>query len=113
MRDDSFKDFVLEQLAGLGGIYCRPMFGGYGVYFNDVFFAIIFDGRLYFKTGGETRPEYVKQGMKPFRPNKKQTLKTYFEVPVDVLEDSDELIGWALKAVSSREEKKVPKTKNR
>lgn len=106
MQNDSFRNFVLEQLSGLGKVYCRPMFGGYGVYLNDLFFAIIFRGSLYFKTSEKTRLEYVRQGMKPFCPNKKQTLKTYFEVPVDVLENSDELVKWALKAVSSQEEKK-------
>jgi len=36
--------------------------------------------------------------MKPFRPNATQTLKTYYEVPVDVLEDAGELTIWARQA---------------
>ena len=36
--------------------------------------------------------------MKPFRPNARQTLKTYCEVPVTVLEDSDLLADWARRA---------------
>jgi DNA transformation protein and related proteins len=33
--------------------------------------------------------------MKPFRPNPKQTLKTYYEVPADILEDRELLARWA------------------
>ena len=95
MRNEGFKDFVLDQLRGLPGLTCRAMFGGYGVYQGDVFFGIIHRGRLFFKTHDRTRPAYVKKGMKPFRPNAKQTLKTYYEVPVDIIEDHEQLTGWA------------------
>jgi DNA transformation protein len=33
--------------------------------------------------------------MKPFRPNAKQTLKSFYEVPVDIIEDSEYLAEWA------------------
>ena len=99
MADDSFVEFALEQLAGLGQIKCRAMFGGHGICHQEVFFAIIADGRLYFKTSAATRPSYEKEGMTPFRPNSKQTLKNYFEVPPHLLEDSEELIQWAEQAV--------------
>ena len=26
-----FKEFVEDQLSGLRGVVCRPMFGGYGI----------------------------------------------------------------------------------
>ena len=37
--------------------------------------------------------------MKPFRPSAKQTLKSYYEVPADVLENSDQLAAWAQEAI--------------
>jgi DNA transformation protein len=95
MKDESFKVFVLDQLSALEGISCRAMFGGHGLYCNGIFFGIIHKGRLYFKTDEITRAEYIKEGMKPFRPNSKQTLKSYYEVPVDVMEDPDRLVDWA------------------
>ena len=39
--------------------------------------------------------------MKPFRPSEKQTLKNYYEVPADVIEDRSELASWASKAASA------------
>lgn len=95
----SFKDFVLDQLDGLLGVTCRAMFGGFGLYRGDVFFGIIHKGRLYFKTNETNREHYRACGMKPFRPNRKQTLKTYYEVPVDVMEDTEQLACWAERAM--------------
>jgi DNA transformation protein len=99
VRDDSFKEFVLDQIRELDRVSCRAMFGGYGIYCGEQFFAIIYKGRLYFKTDPTTASDYIRQGMKPFRPNAKMTLKTYYEVPADILEDSDQLMEWATKAV--------------
>ena len=95
---DGFRDFVLDQLNGLHGVTCRAMFGGYGLYYGRVFFGIVHKGRLYFKTNATTAPRYREREMKPFRPNAKQTLNTYYEVPVDVLEDAGELTIWAQQA---------------
>lgn len=94
-KDDSFKDFILDQLSGLDRVIARKMFGGYGLYQAQIFFGIVFKGRLYFKTDARTRAAYAERGMKPFRPSPKQTLKNYYEVPVDILENPDQLRGWA------------------
>ena len=103
MKDNSFKDFVLDQLDRLNGLTCRAMFGGYGLYHGAVFFGIIYRGRLYFKIDSKTLPAYFKAGMKPFRPSAKQTLGTYYEVPVDIIEDQAQLSVWAKKAIRSQD----------
>lgn len=100
MKDDSFKDFVVEQLESLPDFECRGMFGGYGLYSVGVFFGIIHRGALYFKVGGGTMNDYRAAGMKPFRPRKKQTLRSFYEVPADVLENRSLLVEWARKAVA-------------
>jgi DNA transformation protein len=99
-RPDSFRDFVLEQLASLPGLRCKRMFGGYGLYAGEVFFGIVFDGRLYFKTHPSTLAEYLEHHAAVFAPSEKQVLKNYREVPVDILEDSERLSLWARKAAS-------------
>jgi DNA transformation protein and related proteins len=98
-KSDGFKDFVLDQLAGLRGVSTRGMFGGYGLYRNTKFFGIIHQGRLYFKVTTAAAPRYKEHGMKPFRPNAKQTLKSFYEVPVDVIEEAEALTQWATDAV--------------
>lgn len=98
MANDSFRDFILEHLATLDGLRCKRMFGGYGLYAGEVFFGVVFDGRLYFKTHADTLPEYLKHNAAVFAPSEKQTLKHYREVPVDILEDSERLAHWAREA---------------
>ena len=100
MKSDSFVEFVLDQLNDVGGVTCRAMFGGHGLYRNGKFFAIIHKGKLYFKTDEKSRDAYIKKGMKPFAPNKKQTLKNYYELPADVIDDADLITDWAMKAVA-------------
>jgi DNA transformation protein len=98
-KHDGFKDFVLDQVADLRGLTCRAMFGGYGLSYKGTFFGIIHKGRLYFKVTPETVDQYKTHGMSPFRPNPKQTLKTFYEVPVDVIEDAEQLNEWAEQSV--------------
>ena len=40
--------------------------------------------------------------MKPFRPNAKQALKTDYEVPVEIIEDNEQLTTWAARAGSGK-----------
>ncbi len=100
MKTDSFAEFVADQLAGLEGVEIRRMFGGHGVYLKKVFFAILADGKLYFKTNPKTLPAFEKAGSKPFIYEKKGKktirLKNYYEVPVDILENRRKLHAWAI-----------------
>jgi DNA transformation protein len=43
--------------------------------------------------------------MKPFQPTPRQTLKNYYEVPPEVLEDPDQLVTWADDAVHAARSK--------
>jgi DNA transformation protein len=97
-KADSFRDYVEEQLGEEASF--RAMFGGYGIYRGDRIIGIVYKDRLYFTTGPLTRPDYVKRGMKPFKPNARQTLKSYYEVPADVLEHAETLRAWARRACS-------------
>jgi len=96
---DTFKDFVLDQLEAIADLRCGRMFGSYGLYSGEKFFGIISKSRLYFKTDETTRAAYLERGSAAFRPMPKMELKLYYEVPLDILEDRDQLIQWARAAV--------------
>lgn len=100
-KDDGFVSFVCDQLETLGDVRSKSMFGGFGLYSDSVFFAIVASGRLYFKTSAQTRARYEAAGMGPFAPKPDQVLKNYYEVPVDVLEDDGELTAWAKEAIDA------------
>ena len=81
----------------------RVLQGGAGrgdalLYQGATFFGILFGGRLYLKTARATEPAFLVRGMKPFRAGDRHVLRTYYEVHADVLEDREDLTGWALAA---------------
>lgn len=96
---DTFKDFVVDQLRDLPGLRVRRMFSGFGFYSGENFFGIIARSRLYFKTDARSRKAYLQRGTEPFRPKPNQELPSYYEVPLEILEDSDQLIKWAQEAL--------------
>ena len=97
--DDSFVEYVCDQLADIDAVMYKQMFGGYGLYSGVVFFGIVYDGRLYFKTDDATRGRYLEWESAPFQPNAKQTLKSYYEVPGEVIDNAEDLSELADEAV--------------
>src|ERR1700687_1932035 len=97
-----FLSFVLDQLAGLGSVIPRRMFGGVGLYHEERFFGLIAADTLYLKVDDSNRGDYEARGMGRFRPypNKPQLSMTYYEVPADTLEDAEECIAWARKSTA-------------
>jgi DNA transformation protein and related proteins len=96
-----YVSYVLEQLSALGQVSARRMFGGVGLYQGGLFFGLLFNDTLYFKVGDSNRADYESRGMGRFRPyrDRPELSMTYYEVPADVLEDAEELIGWARRSV--------------
>lgn len=99
MPEQTFKDQILDRLAVLGEVTSRSLFGGHGVYWSGVIFGIVFQDRLYLKVDDGSREDYLARGMGPFRPNERQTLRSYYEVPSDVFADGEELVSWVKEAI--------------
>jgi DNA transformation protein and related proteins len=97
---DGFRAFVLEQLADLESVRARAMFGGVGLYAGDVFFGLVAADVLYFKVDDSNREQYKTELMTAFQPypGKPMTM-SYYQVPVRVIEDRDELTAWARASV--------------
>jgi DNA transformation protein len=93
--DRAYVDYVIDLLAPLGGVTGRAMFGGYGIFHEGDMFALISSSSaLYFKADDSNRAAYEEAGSEQFMS------MPYFEVPVDVLEDSDALRRWASTAMA-------------
>ena len=105
---ESFRDFALEQLRGVRGLRARAMFGGVGLYADEVFFGIVASDVLYLKVDDTNRKAFEEAGSQPFKPyaDKPMTMP-YYNVPVDVLEDADMLARWARRAVDVAVQAKV------
>jgi DNA transformation protein and related proteins len=96
-----FLAYVLDQLAALGGVSSRRMFGGVGLYCDELFFGLIAADVLYLRVDDANRGDYTARGAAQFRPyaDRPHLSMNYFEAPVEVLEDAAELVVWARRSV--------------
>jgi len=105
MKDDSFKDFVLDQLQEIEQRRGATDVRRPRALSRRNLFGIVHKGRLYFKTDEHTVAAYRGRKMKPFRPIPKQTLRSYYQVPVEIIEDGDRLGAWAEAAIRCQRKK--------
>lgn len=112
----SFKEFLIEQMAGFGPVTIRAMFGGAGVYHDGLMFALVDDEVLYLKADDTTAPAFEAEGLTQFvytaKGGKKMEMG-YWHVPERCLDDPDEMAKWcraaygvALKAAAKKKPKK-------
>jgi len=98
-------DFVEDLFAGLGPVSCRKMFGGMGVYLDDVIFAIkMSDGVLMLKGAGTMVDRYDDAGWERWtytRKNGASAAMPYWAMPEDILDDPELACDWANKALSA------------
>ena len=99
---EEYLDYVVDQLGCIGEVVPKKMFGGAGLYHDGLFFGLIASDVLYFKVDDENRATYERAGARPFQPyGEGSSSMSYYEVPVDVLEDVDRLRTWAQGAVAA------------
>ena len=58
VASDSFAEFLREQLAPLGRVTMRRMFGKTGVFCNGVMFGMVTDNMLYLRVDDHNRAAF-------------------------------------------------------
>lgn len=107
---DEFVHYVIDQLAGWGNVSSRKMFGGAGLYCDGTMFGLIADDVAYLKVDDSNRDDFVKAGSSPFNPypdKVKTTVMSYYEIPVDVLENNEKLAKWAQQSLTIAKKEKI------
>ncbi len=90
------------------------MFGGVGLYTDEIFFGILAADMLFFKVDDTNRREYEAARSSPFSPYPGRAMTmSYYEVPLGVLEDAATLCEWAARAVAAAKSAKPPRSKRR
>ncbi|HCD16876.1 MAG: TfoX family protein [Rhizobiales bacterium TMED83] len=97
-----YKAFVAEIFEPLGTVEIKHMFGGAGVYYHDVMFALIANETLYLKADGENQEMFEAAGADRFRftPQSgknagKAIAMSYWELPEELLDDPEALLDWS------------------
>jgi DNA transformation protein and related proteins len=111
---DEFVDYVVEQLSRWGEVSVRRMFGGAGLYREGAMFAVVADDVAYLKVDDSNRDDFLRAGSAPFEPYPdkiKTTIRTYYAIPADILENSDELAQWAQRSWAvAKQQRRKPKS---
>ncbi len=114
--DDPFPARITRLLLPLGPVRARSMFGGCGIFLDDLMFALIAWNRLYFKVDDETKPRFAAAGGEPFvyQGKQKPVEMSYWALPDESLDDPEALMEWAelaLRAARQARKKKARKRK--
>jgi DNA transformation protein len=115
-RNSEFVSYLLEQLAPLGEVTAKSMFGGWGIYLDGRMFALVAADTLYLKVDDTSRADFERENLRPFRYERREkgeAVMDYYEPPVAAIDDRDLLCTWARKGVeaSARAAAKKPRRK--
>ena len=116
MSDSSeFINYLVELLAPFGNVRARRMFGGCGIFKDDLMFGLVVEETLYLKVDDANRADFDARGLERFVYYKKgkPTYLSYYEAPEEALDNSSDMLTWAEKAyaVAIRSNTKKPGTK--
>lgn len=105
--EKEFVSYVVDLMQSIGPVRAKAMFGGHGVFLDELMFALVADNILYLKVDKDTENEFKDRGLDAFAYKKKgketsyKVIKmSYYQVPEEALEDSEEMNLWANKAYS-------------
>src|SRR6202022_4133466 len=97
VASDSYAEFLREQLAPLGRLTMRRMFGKTGVFCDGLMFGMVTDDKLYFRVDdhNESVPplSYEKKGC--------SIDLSFWRAPERLFDEPDELVTWARAALAA------------
>jgi DNA transformation protein len=99
-----FVEFLQEQLAPLGRITTRRMFGKTGVFCGGVMFGMVTENILYLRVDDLNRATFKEaEGFPPLNYEKKsETIDlAFWRVPERLMDEPDELLAWARAALAA------------
>ncbi len=122
VASETFAEFLREQLASLGRITMRRMFGKTGVFCDGVMFAMVTENTLYFRVDELNRVTFKEaEAFPPLNYEKKgDTIDlAFWRVPERLFDEPDEFVAWAQAAlaaahrVAAKRERTAPKRKSK
>ena len=101
---DAFAEYCAELLSGLGSVRVKRMFGGHGIYIDDLFMAIVVGETLYLKTDAQTVAKFEAAGCQPFtytaKGNRHVSLG-YRAAPAEAMDSPALMQPWARLALAA------------
>ena len=122
VASDSFAEFLREQLAPLGRVTMRRMFGKTGVFCDGLMLGMVTDDVLYFRVDEHNRTAFKEAQSSPPLSYKKKGCTidlSFWRAPERLFDEPDELVTWAQSAlaaarrVAAQREGTVPRRKSK
>ncbi len=104
VASDSFAEFLREQLAPLGHLSMRRMFGKTGVFCNGVMLGMVRDNTLYFRVDDDNKAFFNEaEALPPLNYEKKgESIDlAFWRTPERLFDEPDELVAWAREALAA------------
>jgi DNA transformation protein len=104
VASDGFAEFLREQLAPLGRVTLRRMFGKTGVFCDGVMLGMVTADALYFRVDDENRAAFKEAAAFPPLNYEKQgrTIDlAFWRAPERLLDEPEELVAWARPALAA------------
>jgi DNA transformation protein len=92
--------YLLDELALLGLVSLRRMFGGQGLFLDGRMIGILSEDVLYLKVDARNRPDFEAAGSEPFVYERmgREVALSFWRLPDEIIEDGDALRAWAVKS---------------
>jgi DNA transformation protein len=93
-----FVSYLLDTLQAIGPVRTRYMFGGWGIFCEDMMFGLVADDELYLKVDNENRPTFEDEGCTAFEfsmKDGKTANLSYYRCPEQCFDDNEEMLRWA------------------
>ena len=101
---DAFASYCAELFAPLGAVRVRRMFGGHGLYIDDLFMALVIGETLYLKVDAQSQPRFEAQGCAPFTYTAKgrgRVALGYRAAPAEAMDSPALMRPWAQLALQA------------
>ena len=95
--------YVEEQLAFLGRISTKSIFGGIGIFVDERLLGIVMEDKLYLHTDANNLQVYRQRGMPQFKPypNAFDLTTDHHQVPPEIVDDPAQLKRWGEEALAA------------
>ncbi|MGY8662346.1 TfoX/Sxy family protein [Bradyrhizobium sp. UFLA05-109] len=106
------REFLIDLFADFGPVTIRRMFSGYGISADGTNFALALRAGLFLRADEQTIPNFEAEGSAPFQYQtraKTVMVKSYWQLPARLFDDSEELAEWARAALAAAQRAKVKK----
>jgi len=104
VASDAFGEFLREQLAPLGRVTMRRMFGKTGVFCDGLMFGMVAEETLYFRVDDQSRPSFKEVESFPplsYEKNGRTIDLSFLRAPERLIDEPDELVIWAEEALAT------------